>query len=201
MKKGSPWYNKKNYFNCHSVIARTLGIENKNSYKIVPSPTLLARLCRLEKLALASARQSEPTRGVYFADWSIPDEIRFTELWSAKELSHTDKLQLRSLLAGGAITNLRKDNACPLTTWNIIYPLIVAFHNYLLQYPDLAMPSLFELLHPYTLNTVARLLAKYGWRAGFSDCSTIRPLDEWSPAHRTMLIEVVKPNASAVDRP
>lgn len=167
----------------------------------MPSPTLLARLCRLEKLALASARQSEPTRSVYFADWSIPDEIRFTELWKAKKLGYTDLMQLRSLLAGGTITNLWKDNAYPLTTWKMMYPLIVAFHNYLLQYPDLAMPELFELLHPYTQNTVARLLAKYGWRAGFSDCSTIRPLDEWSPADRTMLIEVVKPNVSAVDRP
>jgi hypothetical protein len=58
------------------------------------------------------------------------------------------------------------------------------------------MPSTSELLKEYIMLSLIRLLEKCGWQVGHRDCSTIRPLEEWTPDDRATLIRAYQPRCS-----
>jgi hypothetical protein len=118
------------------------------------------------------------------------------ELWTAKTLRSTEAAELYSLLAEGEVVRAQKDGSYIPIGWRTDYALIRILHKFIQDCPMLTMPCLLDLMQVYTLGTVARLLAKYGWRSGFVDSSSIRPIDEWTSEDRAIMVELMSPEAS-----
>jgi hypothetical protein len=72
------------------------------------------------------------------------------------------------------------------------FAFIITFHRYAMQYTSIRLPNERNLLNKYLIRTGCRLLQKYGWAVGQPDCSSIRPLYEWRPSDRRMLIQLYR---------
>jgi hypothetical protein len=150
-------------------------------------------LRRLDKLKL-----SEKERPAMVHDFEVLSRVeiaRFCELCQMlaedKELTETEVKEFELLL-----------NKCPLVhpseisnpyaetneerreRWELRSAFAGAFHDYVRQYPYIAVPNYANLLNEYRLDIGYQLFEKYGWTVGERDCCTILPLVKWESEDR-----------------
>ena len=65
--------------------------------------------------------------------------------------------------------------------------VIIAFHEFARIHPSINLPDMDDLLKEYLLDTIRRLLTKYGWVVDRHDCENVLPLDKWAPEDRGII--------------
>ena len=159
------------------------------------SRELLRRLARL-----GSPDEAQPNTVIDTSGLSPVEECRLSEIWSHREevVTEADLAEYRALMGKCRIVERseaghrkRETLAERLERQKFEWAWGRAFHDYAMQYHDVAIPKLYDnSLNRYRLDLGYRLFEKHGWVVGERDCSGILPLDQWAPEDRDRLIDL-----------
>jgi hypothetical protein len=158
----------------------------------MPSVEQNERLLRLERHTLDHTIRSDPNRSVYFNKLPVGKEPLLIEFWTAaREVTDAEAAELYSALAAPSLFDIKQNGQLEIRgSLRDELAVFITVHKYARMNPAIQLPFFSDLLKPYVFHTTCRLFEKYGWNAGQSDSSNIRPLRDWTRDDRRCLVEM-----------
>jgi hypothetical protein len=164
----------------------------------MPANELFNRLLQLERRASEWA-ETHPPRFFDTSYLTSAEQQRLQHflLLRIDGLTRKQADRLYALLDKCPIFDIREDAECGEATKarrrsreDIERAFVVVFHEFAAQHPVINLPDTNLLLNEVRMDIGIRRFARYGWKPGDRDSSTIMPLDKWAAHDRKMLISL-----------